>query len=155
MNINAKHLALFVGCGMLISCSLPRANYVDTSNDKSYELLKGSEYVSVVQLEKVGVTDSAKYEKKVDYYLVVKSPGFHGPEVVNRVLIPAGTRIKVLDVLKCTNCLSEDDRVLISFEGAETTPPTYISGLIVNKGQGSIMFRDLSADAFEKVQTQK
>lgn len=153
MKVDTRCLAFFLGCGVLISCSLPRADYVDTNNDKSYELLKGSEYISIAQLEKVGVTDSAKYLDRVDYYLVVKSPGFRGPEVVNRVVIPPGTKVKVLDVLKCTNCLSGDERVLISLEGtSESLPPTYISGLVVDQANGSFMYRELSPDAFKKVQ---
>ena len=97
------------------------------------------------------MTDSEKYEKKVDYYVVVQSPGFAGPEVVNRAVIPPGTRIKVLDVLKCANCLSLIERVSISIDGSpEVSPPTYISGLITSQEHGSILFRDLSSDAFER-----
>ncbi len=48
----------------------------------------------------IGVTGDQNYKKKVDYFALVPSPGFSGPEVVSKESAPAGTVVKVVGVLR-------------------------------------------------------
>jgi hypothetical protein len=44
----------------------------------------------------------------VDIFTVTSPPGFSGPEVIHRQVLPAGTTFQVLGVRRCTNCPFEE-----------------------------------------------
>lgn len=90
---------------ILSSCA---ASYEDVSADPTYRSLIGQDLRSDSELLLHEVTLDLDPPRRVDTCSVMGAPGFDGPEVVSRNVLPAGTTFRVLHVRRCTNCLGEE-----------------------------------------------
>ena len=102
----AMAAVLLSGCGVM-------AEYEDVSSEPTYRSLIGRELRAPSELLLHAVTLDRNYAKRVDLCSITPRPGFAGPEVVMRRVLPAGTTFRVLRVRRCTNCLSQDQVDLI------------------------------------------
>src|SRR5262245_42538381 len=93
----ALSLAWLAGAG----CS---ASYEDVSAEPEYRSLIGRELRGDTELLLHEVTLDRNDARRVDLCSVTPRPGFAGPEVVGRRVLPAGTAFRVLRVRRCTNC---------------------------------------------------
>lgn len=96
--------AVVIAC-VLSSCA---ASYEDASADPTYRSLIGQEIRFDSELLLHEVTLDLDPPRRVDTCSVTPPPGFDGPEVVGRNVLPAGTTFRVLHVRRCTNCLGEE-----------------------------------------------
>ena len=87
------------------------AQYNDVSTDSAHRDLIGRDLQTTSELLVHGVTLDRSYAKSVDLCSVTPKPGLSGPEVVTRQTLPAGTRLRVVAVRKCVNCLSSPQPV--------------------------------------------
>ena len=88
-------------------------SYGDVSAEPKYRSLIGRELRGDSDLLLHEVTLDRNYAKRVDLCSVTPRPGFVGPEVISRSVLPAGTPFLVLRVRRCTNCLGEERVELI------------------------------------------
>ena len=96
--VTAAAVALVLsGCGMV--------SFEDVSSEPTYKPLIGRQLQAPSELMLFGVTRDRNYAKRVDICVLTPRPGFDGPEVVTRAVLPAGTTFTVLSVQRCTNCL--------------------------------------------------
>jgi hypothetical protein len=94
------------GCGVM-------AEYEDVSTEQTYRSLIGRELRATSELLLHAVTLDRNYAKRVDLCSITPRPGFDGPEVVMRRVLPAGTNFRVLRVRRCTNCLFQEQVELV------------------------------------------
>lgn len=79
--------------------------FEEVSADPAYQSYVGVEYVLTVPMQLSGVNAPPGYGKTVDYYVVdAPASNWSGPELVTRVTLPPGTRLRVESVLRCTTC---------------------------------------------------
>ena len=90
--------------GALLLSGCIKASYEDVSKDVRYSSLVGHKYRFEEDLIIHGVFGYPTDDKAVDFYVVTDKPGFGGPEVVSRGLLPAGTMVRIEKVMDCTNC---------------------------------------------------
>jgi hypothetical protein len=83
------------GCTVLIE---------DISKNKEYESVINKTYETRMKFIIHGVTNNRTSEKAVHYYTVTPPAGIGGPEIVNKTPLEVSTKIKIIKVLKCTNC---------------------------------------------------
>ena len=113
---------------LLTGCS---EKYEDASAEGDYSTLIGQELETRDEMLIHGVTIDKDNNKEVSYFSVTPRPGFDGPEVVTRSILPAGTRFQVERVEKCTSCWLSRTRLCVSvpskpkYSGA----PVYIRGI--------------------------
>ena len=94
-----------VTAGILSGCVM--SQYEDVSAEPTYRSLIGQELRGNSELLLHEVTLDRNYAQRVDLCSVTPRPGFAGPEVISRRVLPAGTSFRVLRVRRCTNCLFE------------------------------------------------
>ena len=100
-----------VTAGILSGCVM--SQYEDVSAEPTYRSLIGQELRGNSELLLHEVTLDRNYARRVDLCSVTPRPGFAGPEVISRRVLPAGTPFRVLRVRRCTNCLPEERVELI------------------------------------------
>jgi hypothetical protein len=104
MTLSRVTQAVVIAC-MLSSCA---ASYEDVSTDPAYRSLIGQELRCDSELLLHEVTLDLDSPGRVDTCSVTPPPGFDGPEVVRRSVVPAGTTFRVEHVRRCTNCLGDE-----------------------------------------------
>ena len=57
------------------------------------------EFYTANEVYATGVTFDQNYKKRIDYIFLVPLPGFTGPEVVFRKLLPKGQKLRILGIL--------------------------------------------------------
>ena len=90
-------VALLIGCSM-------QATYKDVSSEPAYRSLIGREIYVPSELLLHTVSLDRNEAKRVGLCSVTPSPGFDGPEVISRHVLPAGTTFRIMSVRMCTNC---------------------------------------------------
>jgi hypothetical protein len=104
LEYKAMNKAVVSLIGVLLLSGCIKAKYEDVSNDERYSSLVGHEYRFAEDLIIHGVLDYPTRDQVLDFYVVTAKPGFDGPEVVSRGLLPAGTMVHIEKVMDCTNC---------------------------------------------------
>ena len=126
MTLSCITHAVLIAC-MLSGCA---ASYEDVSTDPTYRSLIGRDLRYDSELLLHEVTLNLDSPRRVDTCSVTPPPGFDGPEVVSRTVLPAGTTFRVQHVRRCTNCLG-DERVELLVSSPATArcgqTPTTIS----------------------------
>ena len=121
----------------VMACALSGcfASYEDVSAEPSYRSLIGRELRTDSELLLHQVTLDRNYAQRVEVCSITHPPGFDGPEVVGRHILPAGTAFRVLRVRRCTNCLGEERvELVVSSPGANQcgqAPVTMQYGLLI------------------------
>ena len=100
-NVCAAVLATAAAC-LLAGCYF--VSYEDASKDPRYSHFVGSHYRSTERLAIHGITMERDYSPVLDHYTVTDLPGFGGREVLSKKTLHSGTTVKVLRVLRCTDC---------------------------------------------------
>ncbi len=127
-------MLLFVGCSS--------AKYDDVSNSDEFSYLIDQKFMTLDELLIIGVTSDANYEKRIDYYSVIPKPGFDGPEVVTRNVLPAGTLIQIRKVMRCANCMSQKIYFIIE----SMSDQKYRAAVIRLSDIGAISVSELDGD---------
>jgi len=99
--------ALFSGCSF-------ETTYQDLSEGRRFKGLIGAEYEIVRTVYAYGIRRSSG--DRVEYVLLQPPPGFSGPEVGFRTLVPNGTRFKILKVLKTNRVFDPPYSLEIEFQ---------------------------------------
>lgn len=112
---------------MLISgCDLLAAKYVDASGEEGIREVVSTSQTTKTDLLFLGI-DSYPSRKKVAYYMLVPSPGFDGPEVLSRSILPQGTKLHFIGAQRCKNCSPQNVRFSVNADGFVKKEPIYIS----------------------------
>jgi len=78
---------------------------LDVSGQIQYAPVLGKRFRTQSDLVAIGYTVDRNYKKQIDYIALVKPPGFSGPEVVAKGLLPKGSVLEVTAVLKADSWL--------------------------------------------------
>lgn len=108
------------GCGLLV------ARYVDVSEEEGIRELVSTRHATGTDLLLLGV-DAYPSEKRVVFYELVPYPGFDGPEVLSRSVLPKGTRLEITGAQRCMNCYPRSIRMRVRVDGFAEDAPVYIS----------------------------
>lgn len=73
---------------------------LDVSTQTQYAPVLGKRFSTQCDLVAIGYTVDRNYKKQIDYIALVKPPGFSGPEVVAKGLLPKESVLEVIAVLK-------------------------------------------------------
>ena len=136
-------------CFVIGGCFQQKFENISESREASS--IVGREFASIQSLVVHGVTSDPNYRGGVTYYAVKKPPGSSGPEILERFTLPAGTHIKIVRVLRCTNCLFGNNLIAeiksngLNFSGK---PTRLVDLLRIDKRHGQIAldeqyFRDV------------
>ncbi|MDH5444767.1 MAG: hypothetical protein OEY52_04370 [Gammaproteobacteria bacterium] len=79
--------------------------HLDVSNHAQYAPIVGKRFRTQHELMAIGYTIDRNYKKKVDYIFLVKPPGFSGPEVVAKGMLPKDSILEVTAILKADSWL--------------------------------------------------
>jgi len=114
----SRIIKVVIAATLLSSCSA-KVEYEDISQVPAYRSLVGRELSSPSDLVLHAITLDRNYAKRIDQCSITQPPGFGGPEVVVRSVLPAGTIFHVRGIRRCKNCLF-DKRIelLVSSESA-------------------------------------
>ncbi len=133
MKIAGIFMKTLLSASVLTGCA---ARYQDVSVDTEVKSLPGLSCTTKVDLIEHGVVAYGSSKRDgVTSFVLTPRPGFGGREVLSTTLIPAGHRIKVLSVRKCTNCLTFGAGRLdlqVQLDGADTSLPIYLGGSFAN-----------------------
>lgn len=124
-----KKLRAFIVCIMITmsvsGCDLLSAKYVDISGEAGIREIVSTSRITTTDLLLLGI-DSYPSKKKTEYYMLVPPPGFDGPEVLSRSLLPQGTRLYFTGAQRCVNCSPQSIRLSVKVDGFAKEEPTYI-----------------------------
>jgi hypothetical protein len=109
----------------LSGCDLLAAKYVDVSREAGIREIVSSSRMTTSDLLLLGV-DYYPSKKKIEYYMLVPPPGFDGPEVLSRSLLPQGTGLYFTGAQRCTNCSPQSVRLSVKTDGFAKREPIYI-----------------------------
>lgn len=105
-----KPIGVLIVCvACIFICGGCQQQFDDISASHEARLIVGREFLSSQPLVALGVTTDQNYRGGVTYYSIKKLPGASGPEILDRFVLPPGTRIKIIKVLRCTNCYFMND----------------------------------------------
>lgn len=106
-------------------CDLLAAKYVDTSGEEGIREIVSTSRKTKVDLLLLGV-DSYPSRKKVVNYQLVPFPGFAGPEVLSRAVLPQGAVLHFTGARRCTNCSPQSVELSVVVDGLAKEEPIYI-----------------------------
>lgn len=115
-------IATVMGLG---GCDILVARYADASTDASARNAISTYRTTKTDLLLLGV-DSYPSKRTIENYVLVQPPGFDGPEVLSRSLVPRGARIYITGAQRCINCFSRNLRLSVKLDGLATSVPVYI-----------------------------
>jgi hypothetical protein len=105
-----KAIGVLIACVACIAVSGGcQQKFDNISESREARPIVGREFLSSQPLVALGVTTDPNYRGGVTYYSIKKLPGASGPEILDRFVLPSGTRIKIIKVLRCTNCFFMND----------------------------------------------
>ncbi|MDP5210238.1 hypothetical protein [Microbulbifer sp. 2205BS26-8] len=132
----------------LVGCE---SKYTDISFSKEYSKIVGNKYRVKGELMLHGLTLGKNYGEKIDIYSVTESPGFSGPEVINRKTLSAGSVIEVIGARRCDNCFPSQVEFNIKLMSKNLTPeaPIWLADYSVSDGKES---RELDLNKFIKIE---
>ena len=79
--------------------------YLDVSGQNIYAHVLGKRFQTQRELVAIGYTMARNNKKQIDYIALVTPPGFSGPEVVAKGLLPKGSVLEVDAILKADSWL--------------------------------------------------
>ena len=91
-------LTSFLACFFLTSCSV--LEFEDVSTDPKFKLHIGQKFITKVELIAHGITMDQNYAKILSHVSITASPGFTGPEVLFRSMLPAGSQFEIVKVIQ-------------------------------------------------------
>ncbi|MBV1914905.1 MAG: hypothetical protein KUG72_05930 [Pseudomonadales bacterium] len=140
---------LYFLCVVLLGCD-SRAKYEDVSSADKYLHLISTSYRTMETLVIHGTSLGVSKEKRIDVYDVSRKPGSGGRYIVKRINLEAGSDIKILSVLQCTNCGDARYMFAIDILSKELDPvrPIYLVGLGSIDTQGRLI---LDLDIFSTI----
>ena len=149
-------LAAMLLIGVLLGCD--SAKYEDVRALPRYAALMDGEFRTRRALQLIGISTDRNYKPVVEYRLLVGTPGIAGPEVVERLPLLAGSRVKVVEITRCTNCLVAPVRIQIRIGPGDTVGDTPLflddrGNLLM--GGGDYEPLTLNPDLFERIETQQ
>lgn len=113
-------LAMFI-----TACSIPASQYEDVSHEQRFAKLLGAVRTTKSDMLVLGI-DSLPSKKEVQYFVLVPYPGFEGPEVLSRSVLPKGTAVKIIGVESCKNCGPRTERFLLEVSDFEVEASVYL-----------------------------
>jgi hypothetical protein len=72
----------------------------DVSDKSPYMMAIGKSVTTLTPMLAIGVTTNPNYRDPMDYIVLVEEPGFGGPEVIERRLVPKGATFGIVAVKK-------------------------------------------------------
>lgn len=96
--------ALFVWWALDYLITRPVPN-IEVSRQNQYASVLGKRFITLRDLVAIGYTVDRNYKKQIDYIALKNPPGFSGPEVVAKSLLPKGAVLEVTAVLKADSWL--------------------------------------------------
>lgn len=119
----------WVACVLIMlvtgGCDFLAAKYVDASGDAGVRELVSTRRTTTTDLLLLGI-DSYPSRRKIAYYVLVPSPGFDGPEVLSRAVLPKGTQIHITGAKRCTNCSPQRVRLRVEADAISKSEDVYI-----------------------------
>lgn len=112
--------AMLMAC--LCACA---AKYEDVSSAPHIRELVSTSRITKTDLLLLGI-DFYPSKKRIEDYKIVKYPGFDGPEVLSRAVLPQGTKLHITGAQRCTNCSPQNVRIEVKIDGAAIEKPVYI-----------------------------
>lgn len=128
LSVRKKVKALIACITILMSvsgCDLLAAKYVDVSGEAGIREIVSTSRTTTTNLLFLGI-DSYPSKRKIEYYELVPFPGFDGPEVLSRSLLPQGTRLYFTGAQRCVNCSPKSVRLRVKVDGFSKEEPIYI-----------------------------
>jgi len=121
---------------------------IDVSNEEVYANLLGTQFRTQHELIAIGVTLDRNYKKQIDYIKLVMPPGFSGPEVVEKGVLPKGSVLKVTAVIKADSWLV--NRVKYVVERLDGSQP--VKGkMVIDVNEGSNIDYGLPLNIFRVI----
>lgn len=115
----------FMTMALLGGCDLLTAKYVDISGEPAVREIVSTSRTTTEDLLILGI-DSYPSKKEIKYYVLVPLPGFDGPEVLSRSVLPRGTKLYFTGARKCTNCSPQGVELSVNADGFSREKPVYI-----------------------------
>jgi hypothetical protein len=119
-------IALIVMVMSVSGCDLLATKYVDASEEAGVREIVSTSRTTTTELLLLGI-DSYPSQKQIEYYVLVPVPGFDGPEVLSRALLPQGARLYFTGAQRCISCSPESVRLSVKVDGFERSKPIYIN----------------------------
>lgn len=98
LNIGALVVVVY-SLDLLLNSQVPM---VDVGEAREYAHLVGKKFRTQQELRIFGITADRHYAKRVDYVMLVTPPGFGGREIVTRDVLPKGSVVQIVGVLRST-----------------------------------------------------
>lgn len=95
------------------------SEYRDISRSTENAAIVGKSYLTREPLIIHGVIPYKAKTKSIGTYVLTPRPGFGGREVLSKEVLPIGTKLSVVGIKKCINCISGTTKVIIKIEGAK------------------------------------
>lgn len=127
-----KRILVYIFIVFLVSCCTP--SYRDVSGSAEYVHLIGREFRSLDQLMIYGVSYDKRYETIAEF-VIAEKPGFGGPEVLTRDVLPIHSLIQVNQIMACTNCLYSGMRIVVEVKSDDT----YDGEIVSLEDRGNIL----------------
>lgn len=128
LSVRKKAKALIACITIMLSvsgCDLLAAKYVDVSGEAGIREMMSTSRTTTTDLLFLGI-DSYPSKRKIEYFKLVPFPGFDGPEVLSRSLLPQGTRLHFTGAQRCVNCSPKSVRLRVKADGFAKEEPIYI-----------------------------
>ena len=124
----------------LLSC-YSKGEYKDISDSLEYAELVGGRFEVLVPLVMHGVTFERDYGEVVDEFIVTIEPGFGGPEVLMRKILPVGSIVSIEKVLQCFTCVPTyvEFEVNLLSEDIDSSIPVRLSDVSIRNSKGCVM----------------
>jgi len=103
----------------LASTSCSELAMEDVSSAHEYSAAVGRTFRTKEDVLAIGITTDKNYQKRVDYVVLVASPGFSGPEVVTREQLRKDSIIRVVRVLKAASFFSAKVVYVVELAGSD------------------------------------
>lgn len=107
-------------------CDLLAAKYVDINEEAGIREIVSTSRTTTSDLLLLGI-DSYPSQKKIKSYVLVPPPGFDGPEVLSRSVLPKGTVIHFTGARRCVNCYPKSVELSLKADGFAEEEPIYIN----------------------------
>ena len=91
-------LTSFIALFFLASCTV--LEFEDVSTHPEFKLHLGKKFTTKIQLISHGITMDQNYAKVLSHVSITASPGFTGPEVLFRSMLPSGSQFKIIKVIR-------------------------------------------------------
>jgi hypothetical protein len=123
---------------------------IDVSAEPQYASIMGKRFRTQRDLIAIGYTIDRNYKKQIDYVALVGPPGFSGPEVVAKSILPKGALLEVVGVLKADSWLLTRIEYVVRRRDAD---PPLNGTMVLNVDEESSRNYGLSEDDYAPVKS--